>query len=188
MLVLDSAGTERTILTHRAVYRTVSPSVADPKEKEEQVSTLKEGTVNMGIVEEIKDKVRQLHKCKDDGDVRRQLSVTENGALTSEQKWLLGALGLFLEAWPDQDTAKSVGVAFGLVEKLCSVKPEESLILNVGCGDSQVQFEMERLSSPVPPGPVPDCMHFCPLPPPGHCCITYSTSFNAMPGSNPGRS
>jgi len=97
----------------------------------------------------------------------------EKPAPTPEQQRLLGVLELVLELWKlkDPTTAQSVGISFGLVDKLCSVKEGEPWILNLGCGHSQVSLELRRLGSPVPPRGVFDCAHFCPFPPPGRCCM-----------------
>jgi len=138
--------------------------------------------------DEMEGILERLHRSPLPKDGDGESSVKEKPLLTPEQRRLLGVLDLVLDLWKVKDpkTAETVGVSFGLVDRLCSVKPEESVILNVGCGHSQVQLELRRLRSPVPvpPGPL-DCMHWCPFPPPGHCCLTI---FSGPLTSNLGRS
>ena len=110
-----------------------------------------------------------------------QSGMAEEPYPAPEQRRLLDVLQLVLNIWKltDPKTAESVGISFGLVDKLLTVKPGESAIVNVGCGSSQAQFLLERLLSPVPvrEGSL-QCGHWCPFPPPGHCCLMISTNLH----------
>ena len=109
--------------------------------------------------------------------VQKAQDVLRQGGETERQALLLEALGLVCHLWLglDKATAQSVGVTFGLKEKLCSLPPTGSLILTAHCSED-VQFELKRLATPKTYSE-PMLCHYClnNFPPPKWiCCLGYS--------------
>jgi len=116
--------------------------------------------------------VERLHKLPD--ELISLSSATESRDLTSEQKLLLGALGLVLERWPDRKAAESLEVSFTFLEKLRKLEPGKPMILTVECSE-KFQAEIIRLTEVVETAAAPDCVFRC-YDKYGHliCCSTLS--------------
>ncbi len=121
--------------------------------------------------------VERFHKLPD--ELISLSGATESRDLTSEQKLLLGALGLVLQFWPDRKTAETVEVNFGLRDTLERLKAGQSIILT---GDSphELQVQIAPLSE-RPKKTVPFASTWCPYPPPGHRCIQISRTHDEPP-------
>lgn len=94
--------------------------------------------------------------------------ILAEGAKNPDQASLLAALGLLLQNWPNQEVAQSVEIDFGLLPVLSGLKQGQSLILEGVC--SEFRLEVKPLVEEPARVEMLQC-HFCPLPPPGRCCL-----------------
>jgi hypothetical protein len=132
------------------------------KRKEKKVSLLTEENLKNAVAPIIEN----LQKAQD---------VLRQGSVADRQELLFEAMGFLGQVWPDEPTARSLGVTFGLKETLCNLPATGSLIVTAHCSQD-IQFELKRVATAKPYAD-PTLCHYClnPFPPPKWlCCLGYS--------------